>query len=185
MERIVKDQYGNLTLPEFAEKIKVECYDPIERLCENAGKQIQKLEALELQQSTSNYTSLCKKIIEEISHCLAVRNEQYIPYIKQLGEKADTKHDCSSCTGSCKLNHDVTIVEMKASLSNIKGILYRLQMVSLPLYSETIYPDAYRILRSQMALIENSLTELFVIEDSRLIPKIIEAQKSSNHLFTA
>lgn len=72
------------------------------------------------------------------------------------------------------------LMELMASHNNIKGILYRLQMVSLPLYSETIYPDAYRILRNQMALIENGLTELFFLEEHYLIPKIVEAQKIIN-----
>jgi hypothetical protein len=53
-------------------------------------------------------------------------------------------------------------------------------MASLPLYTETIYPDAYRVLRNQMALIENSLTELFFLEENYLIPKVAEAQKIIN-----
>lgn len=53
-------------------------------------------------------------------------------------------------------------------------------MVALPLYSETMYPDVYRLLRNHMALIENTLTELFSIEETRLIPKIIESQKKIN-----
>ena len=171
MKRVLNDQYSKLSLPEFVEKMQDECYGPIERLCKNARQQADKLGTLEFQQPTSNYISLCQKLTEEVIHCLAVRKEQYIPYIKKLSEKADAKHDCSGCTGNCKLNHDIIIVEMKASLSNIKSILYRLQMVSLPLYSETIYPDAYRILRNQMALIESSLTELLAIEDSHLFLK--------------
>jgi len=180
MKRTFNDQYNNLALQEFAEKMQGECYAPIEHLCESAGKQVDKLGSLELQQPTSQYTSLCNKLIVEIIGCLSVRKEQYIPYIKQLSEKADEKHDCDNCSGNCKLNHEVTLLEMKTSLNNIKSILYRLQMVSLPLYSETIYPDAYRILRSQMALIESSLTDLFILEERSLIPKIMEVQKGIN-----
>ena len=69
------------------------------------------------------------------------------------------------------------LIELKESHSRIKDILYRLQMVALPLYAETLYPDVYRVLRNQMALLENSLTELFFIEDAYLIPKVIDAQK--------
>jgi len=180
MERILREVYDKIELPQFAEKLRDECYNSISKLCENAKKQAHKLDSLELQQSTSQYTSLCNKITDEIEQYLLDRNEKYIPYIQQLSEKATTQHNCSNCTGNCKLNHDVQLIELKASHTGIKNILYRLQMVTLPLYSETIYPDAYRILRNQMALIESNLTELYFLEENFLIPKIIEAQKIIN-----
>ena len=180
MTRMLSEQYSVIGLPDFAEKLSDECYTALENLCESAAKQANKLDGLESPMATSQYTSLCNTLIKEIRQCLTVRKEVYIPYIKSLADKVASQHNCSTCTGTCKINHDMQLLELKASHNNIKSILYRLQMVSLPLYSETIYPDAYRILRNQMALIENMLTELFFLEEHYLIPKVIEAQNKIN-----
>ncbi len=72
------------------------------------------------------------------------------------------------------------LFELKSSHLEIRSLLSRLQMVSLPLYAETIYPDSYRILRNQMALIENHISELLFLEENYLIPKIADAQKRIN-----
>ena len=180
MTRMLNEQYSKIELMDFVERLSNDCYNPLEKLCESAGKQADKLDGLESQLATSQYTTLCNTLIKEIRQCLGVRKEIYMPYIHTLANKLVDQHDCSNCTGSCKINHEMQLLELKASHNNIKSILYRLQMVSLPLYSETIYPDAYRILRNQMALIENSLTELFFLEEHYLIPKVVEAQKIIN-----
>ncbi len=180
MTRILHEQYSKIGLQELVEKLRSECYNPLELLCESAKKQAEKLDSLESQHATSQYTTLCNKVIAEIRQCLSTRKEIYLPYILELAQKATTNHDCSNCSGGCKVNHDMQLVELKASHNTIKSILYRLQMVSLPLYSETIYPDAYRVLRNHMALIENNLTELFFLEENYLISKVIEAQNIIN-----
>ena len=180
MTRMLNEQYSKIGLPDFVDKLSEECYTALEKLCENAANQANKLDGLESQIATSQYTTLCNTLIKEIRQSLSIRQEVYIPYIKSLADKVTSQHNCSTCTGKCKVNHDMQLLELKASHNNIKSILYRLQMVSLPLYSETIYPDAYRILRNQMALIENMLTELFFLEEHYLIPKVIEAQNIIN-----
>ena len=177
---MLHEQYSKIGLTDFMEKLSEECYSALEKLCESANTQAVKLDGLESQQATSQYTTLCSKLIAEIRQCLKTRQDIYIPYVHELAEKAEKEHNCSNCSGTCKVNHDMQLLELKASHNNIKSILYRLQMVSLPLYSETIYPDAYRILRNQMALIENNLTELFFLEEHYLIPKVVEAQKIIN-----
>ena len=78
------------------------------------------------------------------------------------------------------MQHELQLNDLKQSQSQLKDILNRIQMVALPLYSETIYPDVYRLLRNHMALIENTLNELYSVEETRLIPRIIEAQKTIN-----
>lgn len=171
----------DIALLPFVEKLDVECYHTIEGLCKIAKKQAAKLSALEVHQTTSQYVPLCIKLIEEIETCITYRKERLIPYIQKLAEKDATGHDCGNCTGgACKLQHSNELMELEDSHRKIRETLYRLQMAVLPLYSETIYPDAYRILRNQMALLESSLTELFFFEGTYLVPKIIEAQKNIN-----
>jgi hypothetical protein len=168
-------------LQPFVKKLEQTHYNVMDSLCEATRKQVRKLQELEVQQSTSQYITLCGRLIDEMQQYIKIKKESFIPYVTKLYEKDKDGHDCSKCTGnSCNLQHNVQLAELKQSHIHIKDILYRLQMVSLPLYSETIYPHIYRILRNQMALLENNLTELFLIEETYLIPKVTEVQKSIN-----
>jgi hypothetical protein len=180
MRTPLDERYQNIALQIFIDKISQDYYGSLEILCKNAQQQIYKLENLQLKESTSPYTTICSKLIAEVKICMKDWSEKYTPYLQSLSEKVATNHNCTACSGNCKLNHDIQLLELKTAHSGIRSLLNRLQMVSLPLYSETIYPDSYRILRNQMALIENSLTELFLIEEKYLIPKVIQAQKSIN-----
>jgi hypothetical protein len=173
-------QYNKIPLTQFVERLRDECYSSIEKICASARKQADLLYSLELQHSTSQYIVMCSKLVEETLDYIKARKEKYIPYIAELFQKAETKHDCANCSGNCKVGHSMQLVELRSSNGSIKDILYRLQIVALPLYSETIYPDAYRVLRNQMALLENNISELFFLEETYLIPKVIEAQKMIN-----
>jgi len=168
------------TLLPLIERLDKLYYDNLIVLCSAAQKYAQKLKDLEANSSTSQYVSLCLKLVDEIQSLIAIKKEHFIPYALTMFDKSNTGHDCSSCQGGCNLHHDIQLKDMKQSHMQLKDIIYRVQMVALPLYSETIYPDVYRLLRNHMALIENTLTELFSLEETRLIPKIIEAQKTIN-----
>jgi hypothetical protein len=175
-----EDQYNNIALQIFVDKISKDFYNSMESLCNNARQQIYKLGNLEIQRTTSQYTAICDKIITDVMTCIKDWRENYTPYLQSLSEKSESNHDCSACSGNCKLNHDLKLLELRTAHAGIRNILNRLQMVSLPLYSETMYPDSYRILRNQMALIENNLTELFSLEEKYMLPKVIQAQKHIN-----
>lgn len=174
--------YNSEALKPLVERVDRSYYNVINTLCETAKKQARKLQELEVHQSTSQYITLCNRILDEIQRYVKNKKDHFLPYMNELFEKQETGHDCRNCTGtgSCDMQHNLQLMELKESHAQIKDILYRLQMVALPLYSETIYPDVYRILRSHMALIENSLTELFSVEETLLIPKVSEAQKTIN-----
>lgn len=171
-------KYINEPLQSFVESPLGEYYASLEALCESAEGQARKVSTLETEQIVSNYVVLCNGIISDVKRFILMRKEKVIPYVHQLSEKVSSSHDCSSCSGNCKLNHELQVLELSGSNAELKKVLNRLQLASLPLYSQTMYPDAYRILRNRMALIEMSLTELLFLENSYLIPKIIEAQKS-------
>jgi hypothetical protein len=169
----------SVELQPFVKKLEQSHYDVIISLCEVTRKQAKKLEDLEVHQITSQYITLCNRLIDEIEDYIRLKKDSFIPYVNSLFEKDKDGHDCAKCTGnSCAMQHTAQLNELKESHVVIKDILYRLQMVALPLYSETIYPDVYRVLRNQMALLENNLTELFMLEETYLIPKVIEIQKN-------
>jgi hypothetical protein len=176
------DFLNNEELLPFAERIDDSYYGAISLACEEAKKRAQKLLELEVPQTTSSYLARCIQLIEEVKQYVDIKRAHFIPYIKSLFGKSSAGHDCSSCNdgGACIINHQLQLTELKQAHIQLKDMISRFQMVALPLYSETIYPDLYRVLRSKMALLENSLGELFLLEEAYLIPKVTEAQKSIN-----
>ena len=172
--------YAEEALKPFTEKLCNEYYNSIEILSNNAKRQAERVTTLESETTASEYAQLCCAIIDDLKKHLNERKEKFIPYIHQLTEKAAANHDCTACTGSCKLRHDLQVMELKESNEAAKKVLHRLQLATLPLYSQTRVPDEYRILRNRMAIIEMNMTELFFLERSYLIPKVIDAQKTIN-----
>jgi len=174
------EEYQEAELKPFAEKLQSEYYDSIEILCANTRKQSDKIRGIDSMGSALQYVTQCEKIVADVEKHVKDKKAIYIPYVHSLVEKVADNHNCSKCTGSCKVNHEMHIWELNATNEEMKKVLNRLQFITLPLYSETLYPDEYRLLRSNMTLLETSLTELFFLENNYLIPKITGAQKSIN-----
>ena len=172
--------YQGAELKSFAEKLTLEYYDSIEILCGDIKRQSDKIKGLELSESSLQYVSQCEKIIADIERHVKDRKRIYVPYVKTLSEKVRDSHDCSNCSGGCKVNHDMHVLELNATNDDMKKVLSRLQMITLPLYSETLFPDEYRRLRSNMTLLETNVAELFFLENNYLVPKIVSAQNSIN-----
>ncbi len=173
--------YNTEELRPLIDRLDSEHYTVLYALCDRALKQANRLNDLE-GDTASEYVMQCTRLIGEIQHHIKFRKERVVSYISELLQKESESHDCQFCTGkgSCSMQHGLTLAELRDSNGRIKSMLHRLQMAALPLYSESIYPDAYRVLRNQMALIENSLTELHFLEETYLIPKITDAQKKIN-----
>ncbi len=176
----IKGQHSNLPLPDLIEKLRVEYYESIERLCTDVSEQTDKIKSLAPLKIDDAYLKQCQSVLDRIAGSLRERRDRFIPYLNGLVEKVTGDHDCANCTGSCKLNHDVQLFDLSAAVKNLKSIQSDLQLLSLPLYAETLFPDQYRILRNLLALIESDMVELFFLEENYLIPKVIEAQKAIN-----
>jgi hypothetical protein len=172
--------YTAFTLKPFVEKLIREYYNALEVLCKNGVAQAERVKSLEMDTAASEYAQLCCEVIREIDQHIRDRKEKFIPYILELTEKVETNHDCSACREGCKAGHNMQVFQLNASNDTAKKILNRIQLSTLPLYSHTMFPDEYRILRNRMALIEMNTTELFFLENTYLIPKIIAAQKAIN-----
>jgi hypothetical protein len=78
------DQYKNIALQQFIEKLDNECYDEVTDLCNAVKKQAAKLNGLEVRLSASQYVLLCTRLAEETGHYIQYRKETLIPYIKKL-----------------------------------------------------------------------------------------------------
>lgn len=173
-------EYQDMALRPFADKLQSEYYDSIEASSTILKQQCDKIKSIEISESPLQYVDLCEKIISEIKKHVAGRRLVYLPYVYKLSEKVADNHDCSTCSGGCKVSHNMHILDLNATNDGMATVLSWLQIATLPLYSDTLYPDEYRVLRSNMTLLETSLTELFFLENNYLIPKIAQAQKVIN-----
>lgn len=178
MSKIFFPRYQFSGLLELAERLNEDYYTSVDNLCRNAYNILSRLEQKEEHTSTILYISMSKKFLEQLREFTILRKEIMVPYIGELNKKALEKHDCNTCSGKCTMQHTTQVAGLKESHQKIKEILYRLQMVALPLYSDIQYPAEYKKLRNEIMIIDTSLTELFYLEEACLIPKMIEAQRS-------
>lgn len=170
--------YRHLDLGDLAAKLNEDYYNEVDNRCRAASELVSIIESGRPHPSTVLYVSLCTRLLDQVMNLVNVRMGILLPYIKDLDIKQIEGHDCANCSNGCAIKHTSQLTGLKESHGKIKEILYRLQMVALPLYSGTKYPDAYKDLRNEMMLIDLALTELFYLEESSLIPKIMEAQKN-------
>ncbi len=177
MVKILFSQYRNNDLNKLISRLERDYYNTIFHQCNNAERMLSNLAEEEISPSVTLYLSLCSKLLEQVKDLLTVRTGMLMPYVAELYTKNTEGHDCNNCSGNCGMKHAAQLVGLKESHQHIKEILYRLQMVAMPLYTETNYPNVYRLLRNEIMLIDTALTELFYIEEAALVPKILEAQK--------
>lgn len=177
-EEIIFDE--TKALAQIVERLSSNSYNNLEELCQKATLLADRLEKQEIQSQVTQYTSFCISVLREVQTFVDDRKNRFVPYINSLSDKVENNHDCSSCSGGCKFNHDVHLLELAATAKQMKELLNRLQMATLPLYIDAIYPDSYRLLRGFMSLLETNLSELLFLENTHLIPKVKEAQTKIN-----
>jgi len=178
MVKIQFSEYRHNDLGKLVADLRQNYYSDILHQCSTAERVLSELQQGEAHPSTTLYLSLCNKLLEQVKDFITIRTDMLIPYIMELHVKDTEGHDCNNCSGNCGMKHTAQLISLKESQQHIKEILYRLQMVAMPLYTQTTYPAGYKILRNEMMLIDTALTELFYIEEATLIPKIMEAQKN-------
>ncbi len=178
MASILFAQYSSYSLKELIQKLDKDYYATLSAMCNNALQYANSLQEEESHNATSLYVSMSYKLLQQIKDLLTVRNSVVFPYIDELDQKLREGHDCRNCSGKCHVGHNMQLETLKGTHKGIKEILFRLHMVALPLYSKTDYPDSYKVLRNEITVIDTVLTELFYLEESALIPKVMEVQKS-------
>jgi len=175
-----KGQHSRLPLSDFTEKLRTEYYESIGRLCMDVCERVEKIKVLDAASQNLGYLQQCCSVMSEIGAALNERKDKFVPYLSTLNEKVVTEHNCATCSGGCKLNHSMQLFDITNATKKLKDIQAELQLLPLPLYAETRFPDHYRVIHNLLALIESDLVELFFLEENYLIPKVIEAQKTIN-----
>lgn len=171
-------RYMHCDLDDLAQRLEKDYYDSVEVMCANAGSQAGLLKDEEEHPSTALYADQCNRIIDDVKEMMRMRKSVLLPYIADLKVKKDEGHDCRNCSGKCHVEHNAYLVNLRLANTEVKEVLNKLHEEALPLYDGVVYPRAYAVLRNEMSVLDTALTELFYLEESSLIPKVLEAQRS-------
>ncbi len=180
MNQLLLGGYEKYDLVSLIEKLDENFYQTTDSLCLKSFAMVNELKQIEFNQANSNYILLYDKLVHEIANFIQTRKQYFMPYLRELYAKDATNHNCATCSGRCSMQHTSKLIELKESINWVHNVLDKLQMMSLPLYSETKYTETYKALRSEMAALENSLSELFFIEETYLVPRVSAAQTKMN-----
>jgi len=180
MAAILYAQFRSYDIKELVTRLNEGYYNALDIMCLNAHNCIGQLQEDDQHPSVVLYTSIYSALLTEIQDLLLFRRDVILPYLEELIAKSEAGHNCKECSGKCHVGHNVHLMSLKNSHDKIKDVLAELQSSTLPLHMDVEYPAAYRILRNEIAVIDNMLIELFYIEESSLIPKVMETQKSIN-----
>ncbi len=164
-------------LPTLLAYLEAEYYTRLESLCERSEYHLAELDK-EAPAGEHLYNSLSKKLLAQVGQYVRLRRFGLAPYIQELLQKEATGHDCRGCSDSCTDRHTAQITGIKEGHNRIKEALYRLQSIAPPIYSAPQQDSVYRSLRAGLMQLDTALTELFYLEESSLIPKVMEAQKA-------
>lgn len=180
MTTILFSRYRSCNLDELVERLDNDYYKTIQALCVNVTTLADRLMQESSHASTVLYSSMALKLTHKINNVILARKKELLPYILELHTKKAEGHDCSNCSGICHVGHAERLMDLRESHQAIKEHQKQLETESLPMYADIVYPSTYKILRNEMTVMDNMLTEVFYIEESHLIPKVFEAQKAIN-----
>ncbi len=180
MAAILFAKFRSYDIDELISRLDTGYYAALDIVCSNARNCASQLSADESHPSIALYTSIYSALLDEIQRLLVFRRTVVIPYVKELVAKVADGHNCKNCSGNCHVGHSAQLLTLMESHNDIKEVLAGLHAAAMPSYGDMEYPVGYKILRNEIAVIDTMLTELFYIEESSLIPKVIEAQNAIN-----
>jgi len=169
-----------LVLTELVRQFETKFYDKAEGIVMQAREACLTMADEDKQNLVTVYGNLCLNLLSEIQHLINVRREQTIPYIKELVGKVAQNHDCLNCDSSCKGVGQSLIREIETAHYKIRDIFCRLLKLAPLVYSEDVLPPAYILVRKEMAALNILIFELFYLEETSLIPSILEAKRKIN-----
>jgi len=180
MAEILFAKFRSYTIDELLNKLDEGYYTALDIICTNARNCAAQLSVYTDHPSWELYAAMYSSLLDDVERLLLFRKEVVIPYVQELKAKVQDGHNCKNCSGKCHVGHNAQLMNLLDSHREIKEVLSALHKATLPLHNYMDYPDGYRILRNEIAVIDTMLNELFYIEESSLIPKIMEAQKAIN-----
>ncbi|HEY9178374.1 MAG TPA: hypothetical protein VIN07_11810 [Flavipsychrobacter sp.] len=180
MAAILFAKFRSYSIDELLNRLDEGYYQALDIVCNNARNCAAQLSVEPGHPSLSLYAGIYTALFDDVQRLLLFRKQVVIPYVQELLAKVEDGHNCTNCTGNCHMGHNAQLMTLLDSHKEIKDVLSAMHAATIPMYNDVEYPEGYRILRNEVAVIDTMLTELFYIEESSLIPKIIEAQKAIN-----
>jgi len=132
----------------------------------------------DVHQTVTLYTTLSKKLTDQVGEYMRLRHLALVPYLQELAAKKDTGHDCRSCASSCGMRHTEQMDGIREAHTKIRTTLGLLSSIETPMAHESLHGPAYRQLHDEIDEIDTLLTALFNLENTMLLPKMAEAQKA-------
>ena len=156
-------------------------YVPGEKMCGRLMKLARKLKDEDKDNSLSVFSSMFISLINQLQAVCEERMLITVPYITSLVKKAATKHNCLNCSDDCGIKHKSQIARIEKDHYSIRDVFARLQKIAPVLYSEDeVLPSAYKTLRKEMMALNTFIYEMIYLEESSLIPAILESQRQIN-----
>jgi hypothetical protein len=157
-------------------RLQEEEYQYISSLCNRVDTAVSDLKQHEEYGRMAAYADRCTSLVTDVRRYMRMRRLVLLPYIQELLDKEDMGHDCRSCGGGCSIRHLGQVNSVRKAHAGIRERLFQVQTGPLPVYSLGAFPEACRALRTHMLLLQTALMELLFIEESALIPRMIELQ---------
>ncbi len=124
------------------------------------------------------YTSLCGNLTSQLEQYMRLRRLVILPYLEELRTKEEEGHDCRSCEGRCDMQHAQHLAEIRDAHISLRELLEHLHPFSLTLpVSALSGTDLLREFRASVLKLEENLAEVLFIEESAMVPLIIELQR--------
>lgn len=179
---------GSLSLPKFehsdlkqiTDQVESVFYDDIIHNCLSAGISALTLQDAGTENTAYKYIIDCNNLSEDVRSFIQHKKQFFLAYVRSLAERDEEGHDCRNCGSgaACSMNHGIQMNEYTAGKETFRDLIGRLEMATLPIYAETIYPDGFGQLRNLMVQIEHQLTDLLHVEEVYFLPRIKAAQKN-------
>ena len=170
---------SQLSATELTIRLERDFYAPLAARCAAASACITLLHAGDVHQSASLFTTLSKRLIDEIGRYIYHARYSLAPYLHTLTEKDKAGHDCRSCSGSCKMQHGEQMAFLRTAHDETLETLDQLMLIMLTDGTSGGNNKAIANLRKLVTGLDQLIRQLFQMDETVLMPGILSAQ---NHI---
>jgi hypothetical protein len=129
--------------------------------------------------SLKQYASLCTNLSAQLGQYMRLRRFVLLPYLQDLQHKEEEGHDCKSCGSRCRVQHASYIASMREAHAGFRELADHLQPAAVDTCNIAVQPfPEFRSLLAGMMEMERVLNELLFIEESVLVPMIVNLQRN-------
>ena len=155
-------------------------YGPLDIICQRLMDLGMSLKETDEQQHFSVYSSLLLGFVTQVQHICHDRRSVTLPYLTEIAGKAQSGHNCLNCADDCDTEHNTHVSRIENDHYGVRDIFGRLQKIAPPLFSEEGSNESYRLIRKELAKMNSLVFELLYLEESQLIPVILDTQRKIN-----